>query len=193
MRDYGTNVVAGASPKKAGTEHAGLPVTATAVDAAALTGIDVSVLFVPAQAVKSSVDDAVNAGAKLIVILTEFVPVHDTMRYVARANEAGTQMIGPNAAGVVTPGEAFVGFMPAFDGRIFQPGTIGVVSRSGSLGTLACLELTRAGLGQSALAATPCRVPAVLGHCRNSSTIQRPTASCSLARSVAPRKRTLPR
>jgi succinyl-CoA synthetase alpha subunit len=63
MRDYGTNVVAGVSPKKAGTEHAGLPVTATAVDAAALTGIDVSVLFVPAQAVKSSVDDAVNAGS----------------------------------------------------------------------------------------------------------------------------------
>ena len=150
MRDYGTNVVAGVSPKKAGTEHAGLPVTATAVDAAALTGIDVSVLFVPAQAVKSSVDDAVNAGAKLIVILTEFVPVHDTMRYVARANEAGTQIIGPNTAGGVTPGEAFVGFMPAFDGRIFQPGNIGVVSRSGSLGTLACLELTRAGLGQSA-------------------------------------------
>jgi succinyl-CoA synthetase alpha subunit len=144
------DAVAGVSPKKAGTLHEGLPVVGSAVEASAETGIDVSVLFDPAQAVKSSVDDAVDAGAKFIVILTEFVPVHDTRRFVARANEAGTQIIGPNTTGVVTPGETFVGFMPAFDERIFRPGNIGVVSGSGSLGTLACLDLAPAGMGQSA-------------------------------------------
>ena len=151
MRDYGTNVVAGISPSKGGTSHLGLPVRASAVDAAADgIGVDVSVLFVPPSGARAAVDDAVEAGARLVVVLTEFIPVADTMAMVATAATAGATVIGPNTAGVVNPGETFVGFMPAFDQRIFTPGSVGVVSRSGSLGTLAAVELTRAGFGQSA-------------------------------------------
>lgn len=150
MREYGTNVVAGVHPTKSGTTHDGLPVFASAVEAAGEVGIDVSVLFVPPAGAPSAVVDAVDAGASLVVVLTEFVPVHQTMAMLHHARRHGTTIMGPNTAGVVTPGAAFVGFMPAFDPRIFTSGPVGVVSRSGSLGTLACLELTRAGLGQSA-------------------------------------------
>ena len=111
---------------------------------------DVTVLFIPPGGARPAVEDAVAAGAKLIVVLTEFIPVHDTMAVIATAKAAGSRIIGPNTAGVVTPGQAFVGFMPAFDQRIFTPGRVGVISRSGSLGTLTAVELTRAGLGQSA-------------------------------------------
>jgi len=151
MADYGTNVIGGVSPKKAGTEHLGLPVFGSAVEAAEATGgIDVSVLFVPPAGARAATEDALAAGVGLVVVLTEFIPIHDTMAMVAAAREAGGRIIGPNTAGVVTPGEAFVGFMPAFDDRIFRPGRTGVISRSGSLGTLTALELTRAGVGQSA-------------------------------------------
>ncbi|MEM7274975.1 MAG: CoA-binding protein [Actinomycetota bacterium] len=154
MQAYGTTIVGGVNPRKAGTSHLGVPVFASAVDAAnALAddgGIDVSVLFIPAAGARAAIEDAVAAGAGLIVVLTEFIPVHDTMAVVAAAKEAGSRIIGPNTAGVVTPGEAFVGFMPAFDQRIFTPGRVGVISRSGSLGTLTALELTAAGYGQSA-------------------------------------------
>jgi len=151
MADYGTNVIGGVSPKKAGTEHLGLPVFGSAVEAAKATGgIDVSVLFVPPAGARAATEDALAAGVGLVVVLTEFIPIHDTMAMVATAREAGGRIIGPNTAGVVTPGEAFVGFMPAFDDRIFRPGRTGVISRSGSLGTLTALELTRAGVGQSA-------------------------------------------
>ena len=150
MSEYGTNIVGGVNPKKAGTIHEGMPVFASAVDAATHVGVDVSVMFVPPAGARAAVIDAVDAGARLVVVLTEFIPVHDTMELVHHARRHGSQIIGPNTAGVVTPGEAFVGFMPAFDDRIFREGSVGVVSRSGSLGTLACLELTRNGLGQSA-------------------------------------------
>ncbi len=156
MQAYGTNIVAGVNPKKAGTDHLGVPVFASAVEAAAglgqdgRPGIDVSVLFIPPAGARAAIEDAVAAGAKLVVVLTEFIPVHDTMAVIAAADEAGCRIIGPNTAGVVTPGQAFVGFMPAFDNRIFTPGPVGVISRSGSLGTLTAVELTRAGIGQSA-------------------------------------------
>lgn len=150
MRDYGTNVVAGVSPSKGGTRHLGLPVHRSACDAAVDDPVDVSVLFIPPAAVRHAVDDAISAGARLVVALTEFVPVADTMAMIAVADEAGATVIGPNTAGVVNPGRTFVGFMPAFDRRIFVPGDVGVVSRSGSLGTLTAVELTRAGYGQSA-------------------------------------------
>ncbi len=152
MRAYGTRIVGGVHPTKSGTEHVGVPVFASAQEAAASLdgGVDVSVLFVPPAGAGAAIDDAVAAGAGMVVVLTEFIPVHDTMAAVAGAAEAGCVLMGPNTAGVVTPGQAFVGFMPAFDDRIFNPGRVGVISRSGSLGTLACVELTRAGLGQSA-------------------------------------------
>ena len=82
--------------------------------------------------------------------LTEHVPVHDTMYILAAARERGARLIGPNTAGIVTVGECFAGFMPAFNPRVFQPGSVGVISRSGSLGTLLCLNLVQAGLGISA-------------------------------------------
>ncbi|MGI9599251.1 MAG: succinate--CoA ligase subunit alpha [Acidimicrobiales bacterium] len=156
MQSYGTSIVGGVNPRKAGTEHLGVPVFASAAEAAAeladggRVGVDVSVMFIPPAGARAATEDAIAAGAKLIVVLTEFIPVHDTMAMVAAAGEAGCRIIGPNTAGVVTPGEAFVGFMPAFDQRIFTPGPVGVISRSGSLGTLTAVELTRAGIGQSA-------------------------------------------
>lgn len=148
MMDYGTNVVAGLSASKAGTTHLGLPVVGNFAEAANV-GFDVAVLFVPAGAAPMLCCDAAEAGARTIVVLTEFIPVHDTMRMLAAASANGAHLIGPNTAGTVTIGSAFAGFMPAFNDRIFQTGDVGIVSRSGSLGTLACMELTRSGRGQS--------------------------------------------
>jgi succinyl-CoA synthetase alpha subunit len=150
MRAYGTRIVGGVSPKRAGAEHLGLPVWGSAREAARSVAIDAAVLFVPPLAVKGAVIDAVEAGIGKIVCLTEHVPVHDTMYFLAAARERGVQLIGPNTAGIVTVGACFVGFMPAFNPRIFQPGAVGVISRSGSLGTLLCLNLVQGGLGVSA-------------------------------------------
>mgnify|MGYP001385521069 CR=1 FL=1 len=150
MRDYGTRIIGGVNPKRAGETHLDLPVWATAGEAARETAIDAAVMFIPPMGVKEAALDAINAGIGKIVCLTEHVPVHDTMYVLAAARERGAQVIGPNTAGIVTVGECFVGFMPAFNTRVFQPGRIGVVSRSGSLGTLLCLNLVQAGLGISA-------------------------------------------
>ncbi len=150
MRDYGTDVIGGVNPKKAGTTHIGKPVWGSAVEAAVDGPVDVSVLFIPPLAVKAAALDAVEAGVKKLVVLTEHVPVQDVMYFLAAAAEAGTRVAGPNTAGLVTPGECFVGFMPAFNERVFKPGRIGVISRSGSLGTLICLNLVQAGFGISA-------------------------------------------
>lgn len=150
MMAYGTNVVAGISASKAGTGHLGVPVVGGFAEAAERTGVDVAVMFVPPAAAMPLTLDAVSSGASTVVVLTEFIPVHDTMRMVSAARDAGVTLVGPNTAGIVTVGEGFAGFMPAFNNRIFTPGDVGVVSRSGSLGTLACMELTRSGRGQSA-------------------------------------------
>ena len=150
MQEYGTRIIAGVSPRKAGITHCGVPVFGSVQEAAEEAHPDVSVLFVPPLSVKPAALDAVAAGVPKLVILTEHVPVQDTMHVIAAAREAGTEVVGPNTAGLVTPGESSVGFMPAFDPSIFRPGRVGVVSRSGSLGTLACLNIVRAGLGQSA-------------------------------------------
>jgi succinyl-CoA synthetase alpha subunit len=153
MQAYGTRIVGGVNPKKAGIEHCGVPVHGSAVEAAqAVPGgrIDASVLFIPPMGVKGAALDAIEAGIKKLVILTEHVPVQDVMYLLAAATEAGARVLGPNTAGAVTPGECFVGFMPAFNERIFRPGPVGVVSRSGSLGTLVCLDVVRAGFGVSA-------------------------------------------
>ena len=147
MRDYGTRIVGGVNPRRAGEQHLGLPVWATARDAARETHIDAAVMFIPPFGVKEAALDAIEAGIGKIVCLTEHVPVHDTMYVLAAARERGAQMIGPNTAGIVTAGECFAGFMPAFNPRVFQPGDVGVISRSGSLGTLLCLNLVQAGLG----------------------------------------------
>lgn len=148
MIDYGATVVGGVHPKKAGTTHLDRPVFAAARDA---TGeFDISVMFIPPMAAKAACIDACEAGAKLLVCLTEHIPSHDVMEMHASAQANGTRIVGPNTAGLVTPGETFVGIMPAFNDRVFQPGNVGVISRSGSLGTLVSLNLTQAGMGQSA-------------------------------------------
>ena len=150
MRDYGTKIVGGVNPKRAGEAHLELPVWATARDAARETNVDATVMFIPPFGVKAAALDAIEAGIGKIVCLTEHVPVHDTMYILAAARERGTQVLGPNTAGCVTVGECFLGFMPAFNPRVFQQGHVGVISRSGSLGTLICLNLVQAGLGISA-------------------------------------------
>ena len=150
MRDYGTRIIGGVNPKRAGETHLELPIWATARDAAKATKVDAAVMFIPPMGVKEAALDAIEAGIGKIVCLTEHVPVHDTMYVLAAARERGVRMIGPNTAGVVTTGECFVGFMPAFNPRVFRKGSVGVVSRSGSLGTLLCLNLVQAGLGISA-------------------------------------------
>lgn len=150
MRDYGTRVIGGVNPKKAGQIHIGLPVWGSAVEAAKDTAIDASILFIPPMGVKAAVQDALDAGIGKLVVLTEHIPVQDVMYFLSAAREAGARVVGPNTAGLVTPGECFVGFMPAFNPRIFRPGRVGVISRSGSLGTLACLVMVQGGYGISA-------------------------------------------
>jgi len=150
MAEYGTRIVGGVNPKKAGEEHLGLPVFASAKETMAAAPYEVSILFIPPLGVKAAALDAIEAGAGKLVVLTEHVPVQDVMYLLAAARERDCQVLGPNTAGAVTPGECFAGFMPAFNDRIFKPGRIGVVSRSGSLGTLVCLNLVQGGFGISA-------------------------------------------
>ena len=150
MLAYGTNVVGGVNPKRAGESHVGVPIFASPAEAAAKVGADVAVLFIPPPMAKDAAVSAAAAGIGLMVVLTEHIPAHDVLAIAAAARQHGTRIVGPNTAGLVTPGECFVGIMPAFVPSVFKPGRVGVISRSGSLGTLVCLNLTRAGLGQSA-------------------------------------------
>src|SRR5579863_5504219 len=150
MLACGTNIVAGSSPGKGGNSVSGIPVYDSAVAAAAAHAIDCTVLFTPPMVTKLAVFDALEAGIRNLVVLAEHVPVHDVMEFVAAAKDAGARLVGPNTAGVVTPGECAAGIMPGFAANIFKPGRIGVISRSGSLGTLICLDIVRAGYGESA-------------------------------------------
>ena len=150
MLAYGTNVVAGINPKRAGEVILGVPIFGSTADAMAQVGGDAAVMFVPPATACEAATGAAAAGIKLLVVLTEHIPAQDVMAIHAAAARHGTQIVGPNTAGLVTPGECFVGIMPAFVPSVFKPGRIGVISRSGSLGTLVCLNLTRAGVGQSA-------------------------------------------
>jgi succinyl-CoA synthetase alpha subunit len=150
MRECGTQVVAGVNPKKAGTVQDGVPVFASAQEAAKSAPFDIAVMFVPPMGAKDSAIDAIEAGAQMVVVLTEHIPQQDVMLIHAAARRHGTRIFGPNTAGLVTPGAGFIGIMPGFNANVFRPGTVGVISRSGSLGTLVCLNLTRAGFGQSA-------------------------------------------
>jgi succinyl-CoA synthetase alpha subunit len=150
MQAYGTRVVGGTHPSKAGTTHCNVPVYATAGYAMKGARFDVSVLFIPPLMVKEAAMDAIEAGAKGLVVLTEHIPVQDVMYFVSAARERSAWILGPNTAGAVTPGECFAGFMPAFNERIFRKGSVGVISRSGSLGVLFCLNVVQAGYGESA-------------------------------------------
>src|SRR3990170_672971 len=114
MQAYGTRVVAGTSPNKAGTMHCGVPVFASARDAMKGAGFDVAVLFIPPLMVKEAAMDAIEAGAKGLVVMTEHIPVQDVMYFMAAAKERGTRIIGPNTAGAVTLGECYACFLLAF-------------------------------------------------------------------------------
>jgi succinyl-CoA synthetase alpha subunit len=150
MAAMGTVIVGGVNPKRAGETHLGLPVFASAKAAMSAAPYDIAVMFIPPAMAKDAALDAIEAGVRSLVILTEHIPGHDVMAIRDAAKTAGTSIIGPNTAGIVTPGEGFIGIMPGHNPNIFRPGRVGVISRSGSLGTLICLNLTRAGLGQSA-------------------------------------------
>lgn len=150
MLSCGTNIVAGVNPKRAGERHLGVPVYVTAKAAMAETPFDWAVTFIPPASAKEAALDAIEAGTRTVVILTEHIPARDVIAIQHAAKMHGTRIIGPNTAGVVTPGEGFIGIMPGDNPNVFQLGEIGVISRSGSLGTLVSLNLTRARLGQSA-------------------------------------------
>jgi len=146
MRDYGTNIVAGVTPGKGGEEVEGIPVYNTVAEAVAEQGAEASVFFVPSPAVKSAAMETIDAGVNLIVIVTEHIPVHDIMEIRAYAEDHEVTLIGPTSPGIITPGEAKVGIMP---GNMFNPGRIGVISRSGTLSYEISVDLAAAGLGQS--------------------------------------------
>jgi succinyl-CoA synthetase alpha subunit len=150
MMECGTAVVGGVNPKRAGESILGVPIFATAGVAMANSAYEVAVMFIPPSMAKEAALDAIAAGVKLLVVLTEHIPAQDVMAILLAARRNGTQIVGPNTAGLVTPGEGFVGIMPGHNPNVFRSGPVGVISRSGSLGTLVALNLTRAGIGQSA-------------------------------------------
>lgn len=149
MLQYGTKIVAGSTPGKGGQQVHGVPVFDTVEAAVRHCPIEVSVLFVPPMLAKSAACEAIEAGVKNVVVLADGVPVHDTMLMLAKAKQYGARILGPNGPGMIVPGETMVGILPCWLEDVFRPGCVGVVSRSGSLGTAICHQVIRAGLGQS--------------------------------------------
>jgi len=146
MLEYGTKVVGGVTPGKGGQKAQGLPVFDTVNEAVAATKADTSVIFVPARFAAAAMREAADAGLKLVVCITEGVPVMEMVETYAYMRKRGVRLIGPNCPGLITPGKSKVGIMP---GHIHAPGGIGVVSRSGTLTYEVVYNLTVAGLGQS--------------------------------------------
>lgn len=146
MLDYGTKVVAGVTPGKGGEEVEGIPVYNTVDEAVAEQGAEASVFFIPPAAVKDAALQTIQAGIRLIAVVTEHIPVHDVMEIREYAKDRKVRLIGPTTPGIITPGEAKIGIMP---GNMFTPGRIGVISRSGTLSYDISINLAEAGLGQS--------------------------------------------
>ncbi|HTY75302.1 MAG TPA: CoA-binding protein, partial [Candidatus Nanoarchaeia archaeon] len=146
MLDYGTRIVAGTSPGKGGSEVLGVPVFDSVSEALAEHAVDASIVFVPAPFAVDAALEALEDGIKLVVVITEHVPVKDAVALMNYANQVGALVVGPNTPGVITPGKCKVGILPA---HVFAAGKVGVVSRSGTLTYEVAASLTAAGLGQS--------------------------------------------
>ena len=146
MKAYGTQVVGGTSPGKAGQEVAGIPVFNTVRDAVEATGADTSIIFVPAPFAKDAMLEAIDGGVKLVICITEGVPTMDAVAAQRYAKIKGVKVIGPNCPGLISPEESMAGIMPT---NIFKKGRTGVISRSGTLTYEVVYQLTQAGLGQS--------------------------------------------
>jgi succinyl-CoA synthetase alpha subunit len=145
-REYGTQMVAGVTPGRGGTDFEGIPIFDTVSAAVQATGADASVIYVPPGGAGDAIMEAADAGIALVVCITEGVPVLDMVRVKRFLEGRPTRLIGPNCPGVITPGECKIGIMP---GYIHRPGRIGVVSRSGTLTYEAVFQLTNLGIGQS--------------------------------------------
>jgi succinyl-CoA synthetase alpha subunit len=147
-RNYGTNVVAGVTPGKGGQDVEGIPVFNTVAEAVGAAGANTSLIFVPARFAVDAIYEAVDAGIGTVVCITEHIPAHDMLRVYTYSRPLGVTLIGPNCPGVLSPGKANVGIIPA---EIFSEGNIGLVSRSGTLTYQIGHELTQLGLGNSTI------------------------------------------
>jgi succinyl-CoA synthetase alpha subunit len=146
MLDYGTRVVAGVTPGRGGQEVHGIPVYDSVEEALGEHEADASVVFVPAPAAKDSVFEAIQCGLKLVVVVTERIPIHEAMEMKALADANGATLLGPNTPGLITPGRTKLGIMP---GNLYRRGDIGIVARSATLAYEIAANLTEAGMGQS--------------------------------------------